>query len=97
MLDGQTAGVEWRATGYRNDFEQMIQWAPNSQGMWIPQNVGKARIEGIKLEGEFDTGWLSHRVSAEYKDPKDQGDRQAVAADLAQRCQMSDSGAVAAV
>ncbi len=71
MLDGQTAGVEWRATGYRNDFEQMIQWAPNSQGMWTPQNVGKARIEGIELEGEFDTGWLSHRVSAEYKDPKD--------------------------
>ncbi|MFM5428834.1 TonB-dependent receptor domain-containing protein [Aeromonas veronii] len=71
MLDGQTAGVEWRMTGYRNDFEQMIQWAPNSQGMWTPQNVGKARIEGIELEGEFDTGWLSHRVSAEYKDPKD--------------------------
>ncbi|MEH8253052.1 TonB-dependent receptor domain-containing protein [Aeromonas veronii] len=71
MLDGQTAGVEWRATGYRNDFEQMIQWAPNSQGMWTPQNVGKARIEGVELEGVFDTGWLSHRVSAEYKDPKD--------------------------
>ncbi|HIC8842498.1 TonB-dependent receptor domain-containing protein [Aeromonas sp. 602200] len=71
MLDGQTAGVEWRATGYRNDFEHMIQWAPNSQGMWTPQNVGKARIEGIELEGEFDTGWVSHRVSAEYKDPKD--------------------------
>lgn len=71
MLDGQTAGVEWRLTGYRNDFEQMIQWAPDSQGMWTPQNVGKARIEGVELEGEFDTGWLSHRVSAEYKDPKD--------------------------
>ena len=71
MLDGQTAGVEWRLTGYRNDFEQMIQWAPDSQGMWTPQNVGKARIEGVELEGEFATGWLSHRVSAEYKDPKD--------------------------
>ena len=71
MLDGQTVGVEWRLTGYRNDFEQMIQWAPDSQGMWTPQNVGKARIEGVELEGEFETGWLSHRVSAEYKDPKD--------------------------
>ncbi|MCR3972451.1 TonB-dependent receptor [Aeromonas veronii] len=71
MLDGQTAGVEWRATGYRNDLEQMIQWAPNSQGMWTPQNVSKARTEGIELEGEFDTGWLSHRVSVDYKDPKD--------------------------
>ncbi|MGL6336492.1 TonB-dependent vitamin B12 receptor [Aeromonas jandaei] len=71
MLDGQTAGVEWRMTGYRNDFEQMIQWAPNGNGGSSPQNVGKARIEGVELEGEFDTGWLSHRVSAEYKDPKD--------------------------
>ncbi|MBL0547129.1 TonB-dependent receptor [Aeromonas jandaei] len=71
MLDGQTAGVEWRMTGYRNDLEQMIQWAPNGNGGSSPQNVGKARIEGVELEGEFDTGWLSHRVSAEYKDPKD--------------------------
>ena len=39
--------------------------------MWTPQNVGKARIEGVELEGEFETGWLSHRVSAEYKDPED--------------------------
>ncbi|MGL5289297.1 MAG: TonB-dependent receptor domain-containing protein, partial [Aeromonas sp.] len=75
MLDGQTAGVIWRVTGYRNDFEQMIQWAPtdpnDSNSLWQPQNVGKARIDGVELEGEFNTGWLHHRVSAEYKNPKD--------------------------
>ncbi|WP_420808066.1 TonB-dependent receptor domain-containing protein [Aeromonas cavernicola] len=71
MLDGQTAGLAWRVTGYRNDITQMIQWGPNSQGMWRPQNVGKVRIDGVELEGEFDIGWLSHRVAAEYKQPKD--------------------------
>lgn len=71
MLDGVLADVSWRLTGYRNDFEQMIQWAPGSGGLWTPQNVGRARIDGAELEGEFDTGWLSHRLSLEYKDPKD--------------------------
>ena len=60
----------WRVTGYRNDFEQMIQWAPDSQGMWTPQNVGKARIEGSSWKGSSTPAGWTHRISAEYKDPR---------------------------
>ena len=71
MLDGVSGVLTWRMTGYRNDIDQMIQWAPNNSGLWRPENVGKARIDGLELEGEFDTGWLAHRISLEFKDPQD--------------------------
>lgn len=70
MLDGEAAWLTWRITGYRNDYEQMIQWADDGTGNWTPQNVGRARVDGLELEGEFDTGWLSHRLSVEFKDPQ---------------------------
>ena len=71
MLDGVTKMVIWRVTGYRNDIEQMIQWAPDSSGLWRPENVGQARIDGLELEAEFDTAQISHRLSADFKDPQD--------------------------
>ena len=63
--------VIWRATAYRNDIDQMIQWAPGAGGLWQPENVGQARIDGLELEAEFDTAMLTHKVSADFKDPKD--------------------------
>lgn len=71
-LDGVTQLVIWRVTGYRNDIDQMIQWAPGAGGLWSPENVGQARIEGVELEAQFDTAMLTHRVSADFKDPQDQ-------------------------
>lgn len=71
MLDGVTNMVIWRVTGYRNDIEQMIQWAPDSSGLWRPENVGQARIDGLELEAEFDTAQITHRLSADFKDPQD--------------------------
>lgn len=71
MLDGVTAGVTWRATAYRNDIADLIQWSPDaSSGLWQPENVGQARVNGLELDGEFDTGPLSHRVALDVKDPK---------------------------
>jgi vitamin B12 transporter len=71
MLDGVTQMVIWRVTGYRNDIDQMIQWAPDDSGLWRPENVGQARIDGLELEAEFDTAQISHRLSADLKDPQD--------------------------
>jgi len=70
-LDGLTGPVLWRITAYRNKISQLIQWAPNDSGNWVPSNVGRARIQGVELEAEFDTGFVSHRLSADFKDPKD--------------------------
>ncbi|WP_316677258.1 TonB-dependent receptor domain-containing protein [uncultured Tolumonas sp.] len=74
-LEGTTAGVLWRVTGYRNDIDQMIQWASSDPtdpyAMWFPENVGRARIKGVELEAEFATGWLNHKISADFKDAQD--------------------------
>ncbi|GAA4504018.1 TonB-dependent receptor domain-containing protein [Pseudaeromonas paramecii] len=70
-LEGLTGAVLWRVTGYRNKIDQLIQWAPTDGGNWVPSNVGRARIQGVELEAEFDTGFVSHRLSADFKDPKD--------------------------
>lgn len=70
-LEGTTAEVLWRITGYQNDFENLIEWAKGSNGKWTPSNVGQARIKGIELEADFATGWLNHKFSADFKDARD--------------------------
>lgn len=67
-LEGITGPALWRVTAYQNKIDQLIQWDFTT---WSPSNVGRARIKGIELEGEFDTGFVSHRLSADFKDPKD--------------------------
>lgn len=51
MLDGQTAGVEWRLTGYRNDFEQMIQWAPIARGCGRHKTWARHGSKGSSWKG----------------------------------------------
>ena len=70
-LEGTTAEVLWRITGYQNDFENLIEWAKGSNGKWTPSNVGQARINGIELEADFATGWLNHKFSADFKDARE--------------------------
>ena len=70
-LEGNSLEVLWRVTAYRNDLEDMIEWAPDSDGNWYPGNVGRARVKGIELEAEFATGWLTHKLSADFKNARD--------------------------
>lgn len=70
-LDGVTSGVTWRATAYRSDIEEMIQWAADASGTWYPENVDAALIRGLELEGEFNTWLLTHKLSVDLKDPED--------------------------
>lgn len=74
-LEGTTQEVLWRVTVYRNDLKDMIDWSSsdpsNPNAKWYPSNVGRARIKGLELEAEFATGWLSHKISADFKDARD--------------------------
>lgn len=70
-LEGTNAGLFWRITGYDNRIDQLIQWSPDSSGFWRPANVGRARIKGVELEAEFATGFIDHRLSADFKDAQD--------------------------
>ncbi|EIO3984321.1 Vitamin B12 transporter BtuB [Vibrio vulnificus] len=67
--------VQIDVSAYRNEIEDMIDWAPTGPGgAWTPSNIDNAKIEGIEIEALFETGVIEHRVSAEWKDPRDKSD-----------------------
>ncbi|MEH0373228.1 TonB-dependent receptor domain-containing protein [Vibrio mimicus] len=67
--------IQIEISAYRNEIEDMIDWAPTGPGgAWIPSNIDNAKIEGIEIEALFETGVIEHRVSAEWKDPRDTSD-----------------------
>ncbi|MEH0390590.1 TonB-dependent receptor domain-containing protein [Vibrio mimicus] len=67
--------IQIEISAYRNEIEDMIDWAPTGLGgAWIPSNIDNAKIEGIEIEALFETGVIEHRVSAEWKDPRDTSD-----------------------
>ncbi|EGU37612.1 outer membrane cobalamin receptor protein [Vibrio sp. N418] len=74
-LSGSHALLDWQVTGYRNDVEQLIAWAPiddtNPASDWIPMNVEEARLQGIEFTTQFDTGLLRHELSYDYLDATD--------------------------
>jgi vitamin B12 transporter len=58
-------------TYYHNDVSNLIEWAPNASGFWMPSNVASAKLSGWTLayNGQFG----SYRVSGslDLQDPKD--------------------------
>jgi len=72
---GTFSFVQIDVSAYRNEIEDMIDWAPTGPGgAWTPSNIDNAKIEGIEIEALFETGVIEHRVSAEWKDPRDKSD-----------------------
>lgn len=61
--------LDWSIVAYRSDFDNLIEWAPTGPGMfdpWTPQNVAKAKMEGIEVGIDFATGLVEHQLSAEW-------------------------------
>lgn len=74
-LRGYLPFMQWEISAYRNDIDDMIAWAPAGVGgAWIPSNINNARIKGLEVEALFETGPLTHRLVAEWKDPRDKAD-----------------------
>ncbi|WP_028111080.1 TonB-dependent receptor domain-containing protein [Ferrimonas futtsuensis] len=70
---------------FRNDVEDLIQWAPteelNEAGwpIWKPDNIAEAQLEGVELSVNFTTSGLDHQVAYTYLDAEDkQKDEQLV-------------------
>ncbi|MGF1725840.1 TonB-dependent receptor domain-containing protein [Photobacterium nomapromontoriensis] len=74
-LSGSHTWLDWRITGYRNDVDQLIAWAPVDSSDpfsdWLPMNVEEARLQGLELTTHFNTGPLYHDVSYDYLDAED--------------------------
>ncbi len=67
-LKGVLASIDWRVSGYHNDVDNLIAWAPDASGNWTPQNVDAARLQGMEVSAGFNTWALRHDVSYDYLD-----------------------------
>ncbi len=67
-IEGNTGVLNWRATAFRNDIEELIQ--SESYAPWQNHNIGEAVIKGTELTGEMDTWIFHHTFSYQYIDAR---------------------------
>lgn len=67
----ETTSQHASVTYYHNDVRNLIEWAPNSSGLWMPSNVARATLSGWTLaySGQLDSYKLS--ASLDLQDPED--------------------------
>ncbi|MGX5174794.1 TonB-dependent receptor domain-containing protein [Aliikangiella sp. IMCC44653] len=58
------------ASLYTSEIENLIQWAPNQDGNWQPQNVGEAKIQGVDFNYSINTHSIKHEFTASYLQPE---------------------------
>ena len=56
---------------YDSEIDNLIQWMPDANGVWSPQNVGKADISGVDLTYEINQDDFNHKFTADSVDAKD--------------------------
>ncbi|MDX2371064.1 MAG: TonB-dependent receptor [Colwellia sp.] len=56
---------------YDSEIENLIDWAPDADGIWHPENIDNATAQGVDLTVSLQTGDFSHLVAAAYVDTED--------------------------
>ena len=59
------------ASIYKTDVDDLIEWAPQSDGSWQPSNINKAEITGFEIDTSLSTGSFLHKFSLAYIDTED--------------------------
>ncbi|MDD2742463.1 MAG: TonB-dependent receptor [Rhodocyclaceae bacterium] len=67
----ETATQHASLTYYRNEVDNLIEWAPNASGFWMPANVAKARLRGWTLAYNSQLGDYKLSGSIDLQDPED--------------------------
>ncbi|MEZ9785060.1 hypothetical protein BCV08_06260 [Vibrio breoganii] len=67
-LNGYYDLFTWQLVAYQSDIENLIVADPTT---YVPYNVEEARIKGIELSIDFDTGPVHHVLVGDWKDPQD--------------------------
>lgn len=70
-LEGRHGWGQWMLRAYHTNIDNLIAWAPDNKGIWQPQNVDKAQIDGI--EGEISTQIYAWNIAlnGDVLSPKD--------------------------
>jgi vitamin B12 transporter len=56
---------------YDSEIDNLIQWKPDTNGIWSPQNVGTADIFGVDASFKMSYGNFTHKVIASYVEAED--------------------------
>ncbi|RLA05610.1 MAG: hypothetical protein DRQ47_00695 [Gammaproteobacteria bacterium] len=51
--------------------DDLIQWIPDNNGIWAPQNIGMAEISGIDTSFKISYGSFVHKLTASYINAED--------------------------
>ncbi|MBY7877167.1 TonB-dependent receptor [Vibrio fluvialis] len=68
-VSGDYSFARWNISAYDNEVDNLIIWYEGSSG-WYSDNVD-ARIKGLEMDVNFDTGPINHTLVAEFKDHED--------------------------
>ncbi|EPP21276.1 TonB-dependent receptor [Vibrio fluvialis] len=68
-VSGDYSFARWNISAYDNRVDNLIIWYEGSSG-WYSDNVD-ARIKGLEMDVNFDTGPINHTLVAEFKDHED--------------------------
>ncbi|PSW09001.1 TonB-dependent vitamin B12 receptor [Photobacterium rosenbergii] len=75
-VSGLLADVHWSVTGYDTRIDDLIDFNSSTSRYY---NVnGESKLQGIEIVTEFDTAFISHQLSADFKDPEDRNGEQLV-------------------
>ncbi|WP_154180488.1 TonB-dependent receptor domain-containing protein [Vibrio furnissii] len=69
-VSGAYSFARWNISAYDNKVDNLIIWYESTSGSWYSDNVD-ARIKGLEMDVNFDTGPINHTLVAEFKDHKD--------------------------
>lgn len=58
-------------TYYQNKITNLVEWAPNSSGLWFPANVAKAKLSGWTLAYDGRIADFRLNASIDWQDPQD--------------------------
>ncbi|PSV19110.1 TonB-dependent vitamin B12 receptor [Photobacterium leiognathi subsp. mandapamensis] len=60
--------IDLAVTGYHMEIDNLIGF--NNTSWKYYNEPGKSKIKGIEVEADFDTGFLSHQLNFDFKDPR---------------------------
>ncbi|OTG62357.1 TonB-dependent receptor [Acinetobacter sp. ANC 3903] len=69
---GQVKNINWELNGFYNEIENMIVWAPNASGRWVPSNVDDAKIKGVELSLTQQLNNFLWNVNYTYQEPENE-------------------------
>ncbi|MBY0418673.1 MAG: TonB-dependent receptor, partial [Pararheinheimera sp.] len=67
----RTSDLQIESSVYQQNVNNLIQWAPMTDGNWVPQNVGEAKIKGTEFSVSHSWQQLHQQLAYSYTDAKD--------------------------